>query len=88
MTRVEATLSDSQNKVTKSKMDGKADRSNGLNVYIEAKRMISANVILNEIRRSSSIGGSGITINIRIATAATAMEISLFFEITGTCPAY
>jgi hypothetical protein len=69
-------------------MDGKADSSRGLIVYIEAKRMMSANVILNDIRRSSSIGGRGITMNIRIATTATATEISLFLVIPGSCPAY
>ncbi len=85
--RVEATLRDSRNKVTSSNMEGKADRSRGRRVYMEASRIMSAKVILNDIRRSSSIGGSGITMNTRIATTATAMIISLFLEIAGTCPA-
>jgi hypothetical protein len=81
--RVEATLRDSRNKVTSSKMEGKADNSKGLRVYIEARRMISAKVILNEMSRSSSMDGSGITIKARIPTTATAKDISLFFVIPG-----
>ena len=40
------------------------------------------------VRRSSTIDGSGITINIRMATTATAMTISLFFEIPGISPKF
>jgi hypothetical protein len=64
-------------------MDGNEDSSNGLTVYMEAKRITRAKVILNEIRRSSTVAGSGITINIKMATTATAVTISLFFEIPG-----
>ena len=74
-------------RVISNKMEGKADKSRGRNVYMEASRMMSANVMLNDIRRSSSIGGRGIIINARIATTATAMVISLFLEIPGSCPA-
>jgi hypothetical protein len=69
--------------VISSRIDGNEDNSNGLTVYIEAKRITRAKVILNEIRRSSIVAGSGITINIKMATTATAVTISLFFEIPG-----
>lgn len=88
MMRVEATLSESRNKVISSRMDGKADSSRGLNVYIEAKRITIAKVMLNEISRSNSIGGNGITKKTRIATTATAMNRSLFFVIAGSFPLY
>ena len=76
-------MSESRNRVTSSKMEGKADNSKGLRVYIEASRMISAKVILNEMSRSSSMDGSGITIKARIPTTAAAKDISLFFVIPG-----
>jgi len=74
------------NRVVNSRIDGKADKSSGLKVYIEAKRIISANVILNEISRSNSIEGSGIIIKARIATTAIAMKRSLFLVIIGSFP--
>ena len=81
-------MSDSRNRVISSRMDGNEDNSSGLTVYMEAKRITSAKVILNEIKRSSTIAGSGITINIKMATTATAMTISLFFEIPGISPKF
>jgi hypothetical protein len=81
--RVEATLSESRNRVTSNKMEGKADKSKGLRVYIEASRMMSAKVILNEISRSNTTAGKGITIKTKIPTTATAKEISLFFVMPG-----
>jgi hypothetical protein len=50
-------------------------------VYIEASSITRAKVILKDIRRSSNIGGIGITIKIRMATTATAVTMSLLFEI-------
>ena len=88
MMRVEATLSESRNNVISSRIDGKADNSRGLTAYIEARRITIAKVILNEISRSNSIGGNGITIKTRIATTATAMNRSLFFVSAGSFPPY
>ena len=77
-------LDDSQwsNVVSKS-MEGNADNSKGLKIYVDARSIINENVMLNAKRISSSIGGRGITINIRIATTAIAIRISLFFVTNG-----
>ena len=81
--RVEATLSDSLNNVTSSRIEGNADKSRGFWTYILAKRIINEKVILNDSSRSSNNVGRGITIKTKMLITATAMKTSLFLATNG-----
>ena len=66
---------------------GNAENSRGFIIYMPTRRIVRENVMLNERSRSSSIGGKGMIIKVRILTTTNAISISLFFEITGSCAA-
>jgi hypothetical protein len=81
---VEAILRDSLNKVASKIMEGKDDNSNGLRIYVATKTIKRQKVMLKDNKISRSTGGSGITINTRMPTIATASKTSLFFIKVGS----
>ena len=79
MSRVEATLSDSRNRVVASSSDGKMENSIARWVYRLMMRMRMAMVMLAARQRSSRIGGRGMIISMR-------MEISPSEATMSLCP--
>ena len=77
MSRVEATLSDSRNRVVASRSDGKMEKSIARSVYRLMMRMSTAMVMLAARQRSSSMAGRGMIISMRMEISPSEATMSL-----------
>ncbi len=65
-------LSDNRNRVVSSSSEGKEEKSSGLVLYMDIRRMTSPTVMLSDSSRSSIMVGRGMIMTRRMATTPPA----------------
>jgi len=88
MSRDEATLSESLNRVTVSRTEGNTEKSSGFRTNMDMSRMTMETVMLSDSSKSMIRAGRGTTMTMRIPTTPRPISIAGFFAQTAIDSAF